>query len=80
MISYHYLLRQHNYSCSLVLSFYFLKLKLQENLVVYLLKIFHYNIIGIESGTVLGYHIYTDDSNIAKAAVIEGLCKIGEKA
>ena len=43
-------------------------------------QIFHYNIIGSESGTVWGDHIYTDDSNIAKAAIIEGLCKIGEEA
>ena len=42
-------------------------------------EIFHYNIIGSDSGTVWGDHIYTDDSNIAKAAVIEGLCKIGEE-
>ena len=43
-------------------------------------QIFHYNIIGSESGTVWGDHIYTDDSNISKAAIIEGLCKIGEEA
>ena len=42
-------------------------------------EIFHFKIKGSESGTVWGYHIYADDSNIAKAAVIEGLCKIGEE-
>jgi hypothetical protein len=42
-------------------------------------QIFHYNIIGSDSGRVWGDHIYTDDSNIAQAAVIEGLCKIGEE-
>ena len=26
----------------------------------------------------MGDGIYTDDSNIAKAAVLEGICKIGE--
>ena len=42
-------------------------------------EVFHYNIIGSESGTVWGDHIYTDNSNIEKAAVIEGLGKIGEE-
>ena len=41
--------------------------------------IFHFKIMGSRSGTVWGDHIYSDDSNIAKAAVIEGLCKIGEE-
>ena len=42
-------------------------------------NIYYYNIRGNDSGTVWGDHIYTDDSNIAKAAVLEGLCKIGEE-
>ena len=42
-------------------------------------NIYYYNIKGNDSGTVWGDHIYTDDSNIAKAAVLEGLCKIGEE-
>ena len=37
-----------------------------------------YKIIGSTEGTVWGDGIYTDDSNIAKAAVLEGKCKIGE--
>ena len=37
-----------------------------------------YNITGSTEGTVWGDGIYTDDSNIAKAAVLEGKCKIGE--
>ena len=45
-------------------------------------KIFSYKIIGSDEGTVWGgkNKIYTDDSNIAKAAVFEGLIKLGEKA
>ena len=35
-------------------------------------------IIGSTEGTVWGDGVYTDDSNIAKAAVLEGKCKIGE--
>ena len=42
-------------------------------------SIYYYNIKGSDSGTVWGYHIYTDDSNIAQAAVIEGKCKMGEE-
>ena len=42
-------------------------------------EIFHFKIKGSESGTVWGDHIYSDDSNIAKAAVIEGLCQIDEE-
>ena len=44
-------------------------------------KIFSYKIIGSDEGTVWGgkNRIYTDDSNIAKAAVFEGKAKIGEK-
>ena len=38
-----------------------------------------YNIKGSNEGTVWGDGIYTDDSNIAKAAVLEGKCKIGEE-
>ena len=42
-------------------------------------NIYIYQIIGSEEGRVWGDHIYTDDSNIAKAAVLEGKCKLGEK-
>ena len=38
-----------------------------------------YKIKGSEEGTVWGDGIYTDDSNIAKAAVLEGKCKLGEE-
>lgn len=41
---------------------------------------FFYLIIGSEEGTVWGDKIYTDDSNIAKAAVLEGKCELGEEA
>ena len=41
--------------------------------------IFSYNIRGSDTGTVWGDHIYTDDSNISKAAVLEGLCNLGEE-
>ena len=37
-----------------------------------------YKITGSTEGTAWGDGIYTDDSNIAKAAVLEGKCKIGE--
>ena len=37
-----------------------------------------YKIIGSTESTVWGDGVYTDDSNIAKAAVLEGKCKIGE--
>ena len=37
-----------------------------------------YKITGSTEGTVWGDGIYTDDSNIAIAAVLEGKCKIGE--
>jgi len=40
---------------------------------------YYYQIIGSEDGTVWGDAIFTDDSNIAKAAVLEGKCKLGEK-
>jgi hypothetical protein len=40
---------------------------------------FTYLIIGSQEGTVWGDKIYTDDSNIAKAAVLEGKCKIDEE-
>ena len=39
---------------------------------------YSYKIIGSTEGTVWGDGVYTDDSNIAKAAVLEGKCKIGE--
>ena len=38
-----------------------------------------YYIKGSNEGTVWGDGIYTDDSNIAKAAVLEGKCQIGEE-
>ena len=41
---------------------------------------YYYKIIGSEDGTVWGDNIFTDDSNIAKAAVLEGKCKLGEKS
>ena len=37
-----------------------------------------YKITGSTEGTVWGDGIYTDDSNIAKAAVLERKCEIGE--
>ena len=40
---------------------------------------YYYLIIGSNEGTVWGDNIYTDDSNIAKAAVLEGKCKIDEE-
>ena len=40
---------------------------------------YYYLIKGSDEGTVWGDYIYTDDSNIAKAAVLEGKCKIGEE-
>ena len=42
-------------------------------------RCYYYLIKGSDEGTVWGDHIYTDDSNIAKAAVLEGKCKIGEE-
>ena len=42
-------------------------------------RCYYYRIKGSDEGTVWGDHIYTDDSNIAKAAVLEGKCKIGEE-
>ena len=41
---------------------------------------YYYQIIGSEDGTVWGDYVFTDDSNIAKAAVLEGKCKLGEKS
>jgi len=41
-------------------------------------ELYEYKIIGSTEGTIWGDGIYTDDSNIAKAAVSEGKCKIGE--
>ena len=43
-------------------------------------ELYCYKVIGSNEGTVWGNGIYTDDSNIAKAAVLEGKCKIGEYA
>ena len=40
---------------------------------------YSYYIKGSNEGTVWGDGIYTDDSNIAKAAVLEGKCQIGEE-
>ena len=40
---------------------------------------YEYKIKVSEEGTVWGDDIYTDDSNIAKAAVLEGKCKLGEE-
>ena len=40
---------------------------------------YYYHIIGSNDGTVWGNDIFTDDSNIAKAAVLKGKCKLGEK-
>ena len=42
-------------------------------------KTYFYKIRGSNEGTVWGDHIYTDDSNIAKAAVLEGKCQLGEE-
>ena len=39
-----------------------------------------YKIKGSNEGTVWGDGIYSDDSNIAKAAVLEGKCELGEEA
>ena len=38
-----------------------------------------YKIKGSSEGTVWGDNIYTDDSNIAKAAVLEGKCQLGQE-
>ena len=42
-------------------------------------NIYSYLIKGSEEGTVWGDAIYTDDSNIAKAAVLDGKCNLGEE-
>ena len=42
-------------------------------------KEYVYKIKGSEEGTVWGNNIFTDDSNIAKAAVLEGKCTLGEE-
>ena len=42
-------------------------------------KEYYYKIKGSNEGTVWGDHIYTDDSNIAKAAVLEGKCELGQE-
>lgn len=41
-------------------------------------KIYSYMIKGSDEGRVWGYGIYSDDSNIAKAAVLDGKCNLGE--
>ena len=38
-----------------------------------------YRIKGSNEGSVWGDGVYTDDSNIAKAAVLEGKCQLGEE-
>ena len=38
-----------------------------------------YKIKGSSEGIVWGDNIYTDDSNIAKAAVLEGKCQLGQE-
>ena len=43
-------------------------------------ELYSYKVIGSNEGTVWGNGIYTDDSNIAKAAVLEGKYNIGEYA
>ena len=40
---------------------------------------YYYKIKGSSEGTVWGDNIYTDDSNIAKAAVLEGKCQLGQE-
>ena len=42
-------------------------------------KEYGFKIKGSNEGTVWGDKIYSDDSNIAKAAVLEGLCQLGEE-
>ena len=42
-------------------------------------KYYYYKIRGSNEGTVWGDHIYSDDSNISKAAVLEGICEIGKE-
>ncbi len=42
-------------------------------------KHYYYKIKGSNEGTVWGDLIFTDDSNIAKAAVLEGICKLGQE-
>lgn len=42
-------------------------------------KEYCYKIQGSNEGTVWGDHIFTDDSNIAKAAVLEGKCQLGQQ-
>ena len=42
-------------------------------------KEYYYKIQGSNEGTVWGDHIFTDDSNIAKAAVLEGKCQLGQQ-
>ena len=40
--------------------------------------VYYFMIKGSDRGSVWGDSIYSDDSNIAKAAVLEGRCKLGE--
>jgi hypothetical protein len=40
---------------------------------------YYYKIKGSSEGIVWGDNIYTDDSNIAKAAVLEGKCQLGQE-
>ena len=43
-------------------------------------QVFTFDIVGSDSGSVWGSYIYTDDSNIATAAVHAGLVSVGEAA
>ena len=42
-------------------------------------NVYCYKIKGSNEGQVWGDGVYSDDSNIAKAAVMEGKCKLGEE-
>ena len=42
-------------------------------------KVYYFKIKGSNRGRVWGYNIYSDDSNIAQSAVLEGKCKLGEE-
>jgi len=42
-------------------------------------EFYGYHIKGSNEGSVWGDGVYTDDSNIAKAAVLEGKCQLGEE-
>lgn len=42
-------------------------------------KVLHFEVVGGNSGSIYGTDIYTDDSDLATAAVHAGLLKVGEK-